>query len=245
MRPKNNQIEMLLGEHAVEAVLKAGRRQVFSVVYRLGSQKGPHAQALQTFRGLARKAQVEVREVADKTLPPDNWVAANVGPFQYAEVGDFSPASHPFVCMLDRVQDPQNLGAMLRSMYALGCSGLIIPRHQAAAVTPVVSKVSAGAAELLPVARVTNLSQTLDKLKDLGFFSAAAMPLGESLFTVSLETPLVLIVGNEGQGVGPHLAKACDVQVSIPMARPFDSLNASVSLAVLAYEVWRKQNCRL
>lgn len=244
MRPKPKPTEMILGEHAVEAVLKAGCRTIFSVALRAGLQKGPHAEAAQTLKALARKAQIEVREVSDRTLPADAWVGASVGPFQYSDFTQFAAQSHPFLCMLDRIQDPQNLGAMLRSMYALGCSGAILPRHQAVGITPVVSGVSAGAAELLPVARVTNLSQTLDKLKDSGFFTVAAMPQGTSLFEVSLPSPLVLVVGNEGQGVGPHLAKACDLQVAIPMARPFDSLNASVSLGILAYEIRRQQSCQ-
>jgi 23S rRNA (guanosine2251-2'-O)-methyltransferase len=151
-----------------------------------------------------------------------------------------SRGEEPLVVLLDQIQDPQNLGALIRSTYALGGHGVVIPRDRAAQITPAVVRASAGAALHLLVARVTNLKHALSELKDAGVWSAAAVLDGEPAEKARLDGPLALVIGSEGKGVRPTVAEHCDLKVTIPLAR-FDSLNASVAGGILLYEALRQR----
>ena len=156
---------------------------------------------------------------------------------QFAE----SLSEDPLVLVLDQIQDPHNLGALLRTAYALGFHGAIIPDRRACQVTPTVVKVSAGAAMHLRIARVTNIKRALEELKDRGVWCAAAVMNGEVAAKVNLGGPLALVVGSEGDGVRRTVAETCDYLISVPMSANFDSLNASVAGGILMYETLRQR----
>src|SRR5690606_10528155 len=177
-------------------------------------------------------------------------VVAVMRAYAYAEVEDLleiasQAGEPPPLVALDGIQDPHNLGAIVRSAHALGAHGLIVTKDRAAPVTGVVAKASAGAIEHLRIARVTNLSRTLEDLKQAGLWIAAADPEGEStLWEARLDGPLAVVVGAEGPGVRPGVLKHCDLKVRIPMAGKVASLNASVSAALLIGEVARQRVMR-
>jgi 23S rRNA (guanosine2251-2'-O)-methyltransferase len=147
----------------------------------------------------------------------------------------------PLVLLLDGIQDPQNLGALLRSAHALGVHGVVIPDRRAAKVTPTVVKVSAGAAAHVRIATVSNLKRSLDQLKEAGLWCAAAVMDGEAASRSPLTGPLALVVGAEGAGVRKTVIEACDFKVSIPLGGQFDSLNAAVAGGILIYEIIRQR----
>jgi 23S rRNA (guanosine2251-2'-O)-methyltransferase len=150
----------------------------------------------------------------------------------------------PLVLLLDGIQDPGNLGAIIRSAYALGADGIIVPQDRSARIGPAAVKSSAGAALHLPIAQVVNLKHALDPLGELGLWTAAAVLDGDPVHRVDLARPLALVVGGEGKGVRPSLARRCEIRLRVPMTRPFDSLNASVAAGVLLYEVARQRFAR-
>ena len=147
----------------------------------------------------------------------------------------------PFVLLLDGIQDPQNLGALLRSAHALGVHGVILPDRRACKVTPAVVKVSAGAAAHMRIATVTNLKRSLDQLKESGLWCAAAVMDGQPASECELTGPLALVVGAEGDGVRKTVIEACDFKVCVPLAGQFDSLNAGVAGGILIYEIIRQR----
>jgi 23S rRNA (guanosine2251-2'-O)-methyltransferase len=147
----------------------------------------------------------------------------------------------PLIVLVDHVTDPHNLGAILRSAWALGAHGAVIPKDRAAQMTPVVVRASAGAALHIPIYSVTNLKHALDELKEAGVWSAAAVLDGEPADETRLDGPLALVVGSEDKGVAPTVAARCDYRIRIPLARAFDSLNASVAAGILLYEIIRQR----
>lgn len=174
-------------------------------------------------------------------------LVAEVKQFEYAEVGEILTAAEkskrpPLVVVLDGIQDPQNLGAIIRSAHSFGAHGVVIAKDRAVGVTPVVAKASAGALEHCLIARVTNISRTLGELKEAGIWTVAADPDGDrALHTAPLEGPLAIVVGSEGPGVRHGVLEHCDFRVKIPMLGKVASLNASVSAGVLLYEVARQR----
>ncbi len=168
-----------------------------------------------------------------------------VGEFQYAELEALCADAPALLVALDGVEDPRNLGAILRSAYLLGAGGVIIPENRAAAVTPVVSKASAGASELLPIAMVKNLVRALDELKDLGLWRVAVhdSPESQPISKIDGTMQLCLVLGAEGTGVRPLVAKSCDFHAVIPMARSaFGSFNVSVAASLALYEIRRQRD---
>jgi len=164
-------------------------------------------------------------------------------PFVYADLEDVlanrnPDLSHDLILILDSILDPQTLGSIIRSAHCLGANGVIIPTDRAAQVTPSVIKTSAGSAEQLPVARVTNLAQTIDYLKDKGFwvFGADAHG-GASIRVQNFKGPVVLVLGSESKGIRPLVKKKCDFLVTIPMAGNFDSFNVAVAAGIIQYEI--------
>lgn len=147
----------------------------------------------------------------------------------------------PLVVLVDHVQDPHNLGAIIRSAWALGAHGVVVPKDRTAPISAAVVRVSAGAALHVPIARVVNLKRALDELGEAGVWSAAAVLDGEPADEARLDGPLALVVGAEDKGVAPTLAARCDLRLRIPLLRGFDSLNASVAAGILLYEIQRQR----
>jgi 23S rRNA (guanosine2251-2'-O)-methyltransferase len=150
----------------------------------------------------------------------------------------------PLLLLVDHVQDPHNLGAILRSAWALGAHGVVIPKNRAVQVTPAVVRVSAGAALHIPIVTVVNLKHAIEELKEANVWTAAAHLEGEPAHDLRLDGPIALVVGAEDKGVSPSIAGRCDLRVRIPLQREFDSLNASVAAGVLLYEVLRQRWAR-
>lgn len=174
-------------------------------------------------------------------------IAAEIAATKYAEISDILQAAQnqgepPFIILLDGVEDPHNLGAIIRSAYCLGVHGLVIGNRRAAQINQTVMKTSAGAAARLPVARVTNLNLALDELKKAGCWAAAVDMDGASLWKSNLTGSLVLVLGGEGTGVAPLLKRNCDFTVSIPMSRiEIGSLNVSNATAIMLSEAVRQR----
>ena len=147
----------------------------------------------------------------------------------------------PFLILLDNVEDPHNLGAIIRTANLAGAHGVIIPKRRAVGLTSTVAKTSAGAINNTPVAKVTNLVRTMEELKEKGIWFVCADMGGESMYRMNLTGPIGLVIGNEGEGVSRLVKEACDFTASIPMKGDIDSLNASVAAGVLAYEIVRQR----
>ncbi|MBR5420615.1 MAG: 23S rRNA (guanosine(2251)-2'-O)-methyltransferase RlmB [Lachnospiraceae bacterium] len=174
-------------------------------------------------------------------------VIATVAAYEYAELTDVLAAAResgepPFLFLLDGIEDPHNLGAIIRTAHQAGAHGVIIPKNRAVGLTATVARTSAGALNYIPVARVTNLSRTMEELKEEGLWFACADMDGQCMYECDLRGPMGLVIGAEGEGVSRLLKEKCDYQVSIPMKGKLDSLNASVAAGVLAYEVLRQRD---
>ena len=166
--------------------------------------------------------------------------------YSYAEVDDIlkiakDKGEAPFIFILDGIEDPHNLGAIIRTANLAGAHGVIIPKHRAVGLTATVAKTSAGALNYTPVAKVTNLAKTMEELKDRGLWFVCADMGGESMYRLNLTGPIGLVIGNEGEGVSRLVKEKCDFVASIPMKGDIDSLNASVAAGVLAYEIVRQR----
>lgn len=173
-------------------------------------------------------------------------VIAYVAAYEYAEVGDMlalakERGEEPFLILLDNIEDPHNLGAIIRTANLAGAHGVIIPKRRAAGLTATVAKTSAGALNYTPVAKVTNLTKTMDELKKAGMWFVCADMDGEVMYRTNLAGAIGLVIGNEGSGVSRLVKEKCDFTASIPMKGEIDSLNASVAAGVLAYEIVRQR----
>jgi 23S rRNA (guanosine2251-2'-O)-methyltransferase len=205
----------------------------------------------------ARAASIRVedrdRRSLDQAAGPEavhQGVVAWVGAFEYADIEAMIPEAGPALLLaLDGVEDPRNLGAILRSAYLLGAHGVIIPEHRAAQVTPVVTKASAGASELIAIAQVGNLVRALDELRELGLWrvAVAATADAQPIATIDGSLALCLVLGAEGSGVRPLVAKNCDFHAVIPMASDrgaVGSFNVSVAASLALYEISRQRRAR-
>ena len=166
--------------------------------------------------------------------------------YEYAEVDDILASAKekgedPFIFILDEIEDPHNLGAIIRTANLAGAHGVIIPKRRAVGLTATVAKTSAGAINYTPVAKVTNISQTIEELKKQGLWFVCADMGGETMYNLNLKGPIGLVIGNEGNGVSRLVKDKCDFIASIPMKGDIDSLNASVAAGVLAYEIVRQR----
>ena len=173
-------------------------------------------------------------------------VIAYIAAYDYASVDDImnlakEKGEDPFVILLDEIEDPHNLGAIIRTANQAGAHGVIIPKHRAAGLTATVARASAGAINYTPVAMVTNMSATIEALKDMGMWFVCADMGGERMYDLNLKGPIGLVIGNEGKGISPLVKKNCDMVASIPMKGDIDSLNASVACGILAYEIVRQR----
>ena len=173
-------------------------------------------------------------------------VIAFAAAYTYASVDDIlarakEKGEDPFVFVLDGIEDPHNLGAIIRTANLAGAHGVIIREHRSALLTPTVMRASAGALNYTPVAKVTNIAQTIESLKAEGLWFACADMDGEVMYNLNLKGPMGLVIGNEGEGVSRLVREKCDMIASIPMSGDIDSLNASVAAGVLAFEVVRQR----
>lgn len=188
------------------------------------------------------------REILDRLSKTGHHqgVVANAAAYDYAEVEDILNAARekgepPFVFILDGIEDPHNLGAIIRTANLAGAHGVIIPKRRAVGLTATVAKTSAGALNYTPVAKVNNLSATIEELKKEGLWFVCADMGGETMYNLNLTGPIGLVIGNEGEGVSRLVKEKCDYVASIPMKGNIDSLNASVAAGVLAYEIVRQR----
>lgn len=173
-------------------------------------------------------------------------VIAYVAAYDYATVDDILERARekdeqPFIIVLDNIEDPHNLGAIIRTANLAGAHGVIISKHRAAGLTATVVKASAGAINYTPVAKVTNIAKTIEKLKDEGLWFVCADMGGTRMYDLDLKGPIGLVIGNEGEGVSRLVKEKCDFIASVPMFGDIDSLNASVATGVLAYEIVRQR----
>ena len=173
-------------------------------------------------------------------------VIAYAAAYEYAEVEDIlknarDKGEEPFIFLLDNIEDPHNLGAIIRTANLAGAHGVIIPKRRAVGLTATVAKTSAGALNYTPVAKVTNLAATIDELKKEGLWFVCADMGGESMYRLNLKGPIGLVIGNEGEGVSRLVKEKCDYIASIPMKGDIYSLNATVAAGVLAYEIVRQR----
>ena len=213
-----------------------------------GCQDGP----VKSITREARKHGTIINYVAKERLDQlsetgkHQGVIAVSAAYEYAEVEDILAAAEakgeaPFIIILDGIEDPHNLGAIIRTANQAGAHGVIIPKRRAVGLTPTVARTSAGAINYTPVAKVTNISNTMKELKDKGMWFVCADMDGTRMYDLDLTGPIGLVIGNEGDGVSPLVKKNCDMVASIPMKGDIDSLNASVATGVLAYEIVRQR----
>ena len=173
-------------------------------------------------------------------------VIAYAAAYDYAEVEDIlndakEKGEPPFIIILDNIEDPHNLGAIIRTANLVGAHGVIIPKRRAVGLTATVARTSAGAINYTPVAKVTNIANTIEELKKQGLWFVCADMDGETMYNLDLKGPIGLVIGNEGEGVSRLVKEKCDFIASIPMKGNIDSLNASVATGVLAYEIVRQR----
>lgn len=239
--------DMVAGRNAVMEALK-GSRSVNKLMIANGSTEG----SIKEITAVAKEKGVNIQYWDRSKLDSiargirHQGVLAQVAPVQYAELEDILQVAKdrnepPFIVLLDELEDPHNLGAILRTSDAAGVHGVLIPKHRSCPLSATVAKTSAGAVEHVPVARVGNLVQTIKKLKQEGLWVAAADMDGKDYYDTDLTGPLLLIIGSEGQGVGRLVKEQCDFVVRIPMVGKINSLNASVAGSILMYEAMKQR----
>jgi len=241
-------LDYIMGKNPIIEALKS-ERDINKILIAEGSQRGQTQQIMQ----LAKEANVLVQIVPKKKLDGlvegnHQGVLAQVAAYQYAELDDlFAHAERknedPFFLLLDEIEDPHNLGSIMRTADATGAHGIIIPKRRAVGLTATVAKASTGAIEYIPVVRVTNMARTIDELKEKGVWIAGTDAKGkEDYRQFDGKLPLGLVIGSEGKGMGRLIRDKCDFLIQLPMAGDVTSLNASVAAALLMYEVYRKRS---
>ena len=246
--PRELPDDVLVGRNAVTEALKSGRG-----INKLWIASGDREGSVAEIAALAKERGIVVQYVERAKIEAlagghrHQGVLAYVAPVPYAELDDILKAAGekgeaPFLVLLDELEDPHNLGALLRTADATGVHGILIPKRRSVSLNATVAKTSAGAVEYVPVARIGNIAQTLKKLKEKGFWVAGADMDGEkAYYEADLTGPLVLVVGSEGRGMSRLTKEACDFIVSMPMVGRINSLNASVAGSILMYESMRQR----
>ena len=246
-RRKFKLTEMIEGRNAVLEAFRSGKC-VDKLFILDGCQDGP----VRTIAREARKHDTIVKFVPKERLDSmsetgaHQGVIAQVAAYDYSTVEDIlkkaeNKGEPPFIILLDNIEDPHNLGAIIRTANLAGAHGVIIPKRHAVGLTATVAKTSAGALNYTPVAKVTNLGATMEELKKEGLWFVCADMGGTTMYDLNLTGPIGLVIGNEGEGVGRLVKEKCDYVASIPMKGDIDSLNASVAAGVLAYEIVRQR----
>lgn len=235
------------GRNAVIEAFRSGK-----TIDKLFVLDGCHDGPVNTITREARKGDTIINYVSKERLDAmsktgkHQGVIAYAAAYDYAEVSDILDAAKekgeaPFVFILDNIEDPHNLGAIIRTANLAGAHGVIIPKRHAVGLTATVARTSAGALNYTPVAKVTNISATIEELKKEGLWFVCADMGGETMYNLDLKGPIGLVIGNEGEGVSRLVKEKCDFIASIPMKGNIDSLNASVAAGVLAYEIVRQR----
>lgn len=239
--------EQIEGRNAVLEAFRSGKC-VDKLFILDGCQDGP----VRTIAREARKTDTIINYVSKERLDQlsethaHQGVIAQVAAYDYSTVDEILARAEekgeaPFLIILDNVEDPHNLGAIIRTANLAGAHGVIIPKRRAVGLTSTVAKTSAGAINYTPVAKVTNIVRTIEELKEKGIWFVCADMGGETMYDLDLTGPMGLVIGNEGEGVSRLVREACDFTASIPMKGDIDSLNASVAAGVLAYEIVRQR----
>nr|WP_289038569.1 23S rRNA (guanosine(2251)-2'-O)-methyltransferase RlmB [uncultured Allobacillus sp.] len=239
--------EWIVGRNAVLETLKSGRAMNKMLV--LETMK-PAAQG--ELIQAAKQANIHVQKVPRNKLDQlgehHQGVAASVAAYEYIDLEDLlripeDKNETPFFVLLDELEDPHNLGSIMRTADAIGVHGIIIPKRRSVQLTQTVAKASTGAIEYVPVARVTNMAQTIDRLKEENIWVVGTdASASEDYRQGTYDMPLALVIGSEGKGISRLVAKKCDWHIKLPMVGHVTSLNASVSASLLMYEVYRKRN---
>ena len=235
------------GRNAVLEAFRSGK-----TIDKLFVQDGCQDGIVNTIKREARKQDAVISYVKKERLDQmsetghHQGVIAFAAAYAYAEVEDILAAARekgedPFIFLLDNIEDPHNLGAIIRTANLAGAHGVIIPKRRACGLTAAVLRASAGASNYTPVAKVTNLAAVIEDLKKEGLWFVCAQMGGESMYRLNLTGPIGLVIGNEGDGVSRLVQEKCDFTASIPMHGDIDSLNASVAAGVLAYEIVRQR----
>lgn len=252
---ENNKIEKDNREHTLviegrNAVIEAFRSEkpIDKLFVLDGCQDGP----VRTIVREAKKHDTIINFVTKERLAQISETGKHQGVIAYAAAYDYASVDDmfklaekkgedPFIIVLDNIEDPHNLGAIIRTANLAGAHGVIIPKRRAVGLTATVARTSAGALNYTPVAKVTNIAKTMEELKKRGIWFVCADMNGESMYRCNLKGPIGLVIGNEGEGVGRLVKEKCDFTASIPMKGDIDSLNASVAAGVLAYEIVRQR----
>ena len=235
------------GRNAVLEAFRSGK-----TIDRLFVLDGCRDGAVSTITRGARKHDTMIQFVTKERLNQmsetgkHQGVIAYAAAYEYADIDDMfrlaeEKGEPPFLILLDNIEDPHNLGAIIRTANLSGAHGVIIPKRRAVGLTATVAKTSAGALNYTPVAKVTNLGATIEELKERGMWFVCADMDGELMYRLNLTGPIGLVIGSEGEGVGRLVKEKCDLTASIPMKGEIDSLNASVAAGILAYEIVRQR----
>ena len=235
------------GRNAIIEAFRAGRS-----VDKLFIQEHTKEGSMNTLIREAKKTKTLIKYVPKERLDQisetghHQGAVAFVAAYNYAEIDDlFAKAEEkgesPFFIILDEIEDPHNLGAIIRTANLAGAHGVIVPKNRACGLTATVVKASAGAINYTPICKVTNIAQTIEQLKDKGMWFVCADMDGETMYDIDLTGSIGLVIGNEGKGVSRLVKEKCDFVASIPMKGDIDSLNASVATGVLAYEIVRQR----
>ncbi|MEH7252151.1 MULTISPECIES: 23S rRNA (guanosine(2251)-2'-O)-methyltransferase RlmB [Bacillaceae] len=244
----NENNDYIIGKNPVMEALRS-ERDINKILIAESSQRGQMQQLIQ----LAKESNVIVQFVPKKKIDQisdenHQGVLAYVAAYQYAEIDDLFAAAEkknepPFFLLLDEIEDPHNLGSIMRTADAASAHGIIIPKRRAVGLTATVAKASTGAIEHIPVVRVTNMARTIDELKERGLWIAGTDASGKQDYRQLDGTmPLGLVIGSEGKGMGRLIRDKCDFLINLPMAGKVTSLNASVAAAILMYEVYRRRH---
>ncbi|RJP23242.1 MAG: 23S rRNA (guanosine(2251)-2'-O)-methyltransferase RlmB [Candidatus Abyssobacteria bacterium SURF_5] len=237
------------GRRAVMEVLTSSPERINKIFL----AEGDHGRIISEIRELAKQHHIVLkfvpRRALEKYVPHGSahqGIVASVAPVEYADpegiMQPFKGTTPALIVVLDEISDPQNLGAILRTAEAVGVSGVLIPRHRSAGLTPVVAKHSAGASQYVPVARVTNLAQTIDALNESEVSTVGAAGDAEkTLYEMDFAVPTAIVIGSEGAGLRPLVRRQCSELARIPMVGKIESLNASVAAAVFLYEAFRQR----
>ena len=238
---------VIYGRNAVLEAFRSGK-----TIDRLYVQEGVADGTLQSILRTAKKTDAVINFVSKDRLSKyaegdkHQGVVAMAAAYNYADVEDILNAAKekgepPFIIVLDDIEDPHNLGAIIRTANQAGAHGVIIPKRHAVGLTATVARTSAGAINYTPVAKVTNISRTIEELKEKGIWFACADMSGELMYNCNLTGAIGLVIGSEGSGVSRLVKEKCDFVVKIPMFGQIDSLNASVATGVLSYEIVRQR----
>lgn len=242
--------EVIAGKHSVTEALRSGR-----TINKIWIADNAQKHLIMPIVAEARKLGIVIQNVdkrkLDQLVPgvQHQGVVAQAAPHAYVDVDDILKIAEdkgeaPFLLILDEIEDPHNLGSILRTADCTGAHGVILPKRRSAQITATVSKTSAGAVEYVPVARVTNLAQTIEQLKEMGVWVVGTVvDAMEDIYDTNVfNGPVAIVIGNESKGMGRLIREKCDVLVKLPMNGQINSLNASVAAGVVMYEVLRRRH---